>query len=329
MNILMTLKKLKHRLKYLLNVSVWLLLVFQNSVTAQQESAGWQSPFFQDNNLVGKIWDTHKSAWLTIDQFNQELQHYDYILLGETHTNKDHHVLQAEIINALATSGIKPTVVMEMLSRQAWQGQPYLWEKSDELQELANMLNDGWPWELYAPILQSVVEHQLELHAGNISSDVLHRWAKAQTDNNKENLLREYSYSEDNFARLEKVIVDSHCGHANQELIHFMSRAQMQRDRVMTSLLLDKELPVVFIAGSGHVRNDYAVPMQLREKYSELSYLSIAFMPVHEDEDDPEAYLQDVSNLYDILYFTPSHSNEDPCVKFRKQLKNMGHHQTP
>lgn len=329
MNILMTLKKLKQNLKYLLNVLVFLLLVFQNSVTAKQEPEDWQSPFFQDNKLVGKIWDTHKNAWLSIEQFNRELLHYDYILLGEAHTNQDHHELQAKVINELVASGAQPTIVMEMLSIEAWQDQPYIWNKPDELQKLASMLNDGWPWVLYKPILESVVEHQLELHAGNISSDKLHRWSNDQVDDNKENLLREYSYTEENFTKLEKIIIDAHCGHANQGFINFMSRAQMQRDRIMTTSLINKKLPVVFIAGNGHIRNDYAVPMQLRRNFNQTSYLSVAFMPVQEGEEDPEAYLQDESKLYDILYFTPSHTNEDPCVKFRKQLKNMGHRQTP
>ncbi len=323
MNILIILKKLKLNLKYLLNVLLWILLVFQSSVTAKQQPEGWQSPFFQDNKLVGKIWDTDKNTWLSIEQFDRELLHYDYILLGETHTNADHNVLQAKVINALVNSGVKPTIVMEMLSIETWQDQPLIWNKSDELQKLAGMLNDGWPWELYASILQSVVQHQLELHAGNISSKKLHHWSNQQTDVINENLLREYSYTDDNFTMLKKIIIDSHCGHANQGFINFMSRAQMQRDRIMATSLIDKKTPVVFIAGSGHIRNDFAVPMQLRRSFNETSYLSVAFIAVKEGEEDPKAYLQDEPKLYDILYFTPSHTNEDPCVKFRKQLKKM------
>jgi uncharacterized iron-regulated protein len=354
MNILMTLKNLKHNLKFVLNVLICSLLLLQGSVSAKQEPEGWQSPFFQDNSLVGKIWDTHKNAWISAHQLNSELLQYDYILLGEVHTNQDHHLLQAKIINALVDAGTKPTIVMEMLSNESWQDQPKNWNKADELQELASMLNDGWPWPLYAPILQSVVHHQLDLFAGNISSDALHRWANDQADSEsdseagnesegaKENLLREYSYTKDNFAKLEKTIIDSHCGHANPRLINFMSRAQMQRDRIMTTSLVGKKTPVVFIAGSGHIRNDYAVPMQLRRRFNVNSYLSVAFVSVREGEEDPKAYLQDQTDdsgsglgsglssglstgLYDILYFTPNHTNEDPCVKFRKQLKNMQH----
>ena len=322
-----TLPKVKD-LKNLLNVFFTIILI-QSSVAAKQLPKDWQSPFFQDHILAGEIWDTHKKVWLTAQQLNYELLHYDYILLGETHNNPDHHNLQAEIINFLASSNVKPSIVMEMLSQQDWQKQPQTWDKYDELLELAEMLNDGWSWELYMPILQSVVEHRLRLYAGNISSNELHRWSKDQGTYKKSDLLSEYSYTSDNFTILKKNIIDSHCGHANQDFVKFMLRAQMQRDRVMAASLVGKDVPVVFIAGSEHVRNDYAVPMHLRRNFKQTSYLSIAFISVQEGEDDPQAYLQGDSVLYDILYFTPSNTNEDPCEKFRKQLKNMHHQQNP
>ena len=307
-------------------------LFLLGSVTANDRAIDWQASFFQDHPLVGKIWDTHKNAWVSAKQFEYELLHYDYILLGEAHNNPDHHYLQAKAINSLVSSGKKPSVVMEMLSLRDWQDQPQKWNKLFELQKRAEMLNEGWPWGLYEPILESVVQHQLELFAGNVSSEELHRWANERSAD-EEDVVDEYAYSTDNFATLKKNIIASHCGHGDPGFVNFMSRAQMQRDSVMASSLMSKDLPVVFIVGSGHIRNDYAVPMQLRRKFKKTSYLSVAYIAVQEGKDNPQDYLQGVPSkdksgldefgLYDILYFTPSHTNEDPCVKFRKQLKNM------
>lgn len=328
MNTLVPVNSLKHVMKIL-------LIVFSTmgSVSAKDKPmgllTGWQAPFFQNHELVGKIWDTHKNDWVTVEQFHDELFHYDYILLGETHSNPDHHRLQAEVIDGLLTQIRKPTIVMEMLAHKAWLGQPHRWTQLSNLQQQAIKLNDGWPWDLYAPILQLVVEHNLELYSGNISSDELHSWVGAQGANKTENIAREYSYTKENFKTLKKNIVDSHCGYGGEEFVVTMSHAQMQRDRVMSESLVGKELPVVFIAGSGHVRNDYGVPMQLRKKYKQNSYISVAFISVQEGQNDPRAYLQDGKPIYDILYFTPSHTNQDPCEKFRKQLKNMHHRQTP
>ena len=304
-----------------------LFVIYASSVAAKDASSdvtiSWQAEFLQDHVLVGRIWDTHKQAWISKNQFHHALNHYDYILLGEIHTHPDHHGLQAQAINAMVNVGRRPAIVMEMLSHSSWKDQPQKWHKQSELQELASMLNDGWPWELYAPILNSIVKHQLNLYAGNISSKNLHTWASQQNTQDMARFYRSYAYDEINFKNLEKSIIDSHCGYANDDHINFMSRAQMQRDRVITESLLEKELPVVLIAGSSHVRNDYAVPMQLRRQHRQTSYLSIAYLPVQKGLEKPQDYAQVREQLFDLIYFTPSHTQEDPCVKFRKQLKNM------
>ncbi len=311
------------RVRKATNILIFWLVLSQNSVTAQESIKEWQAPYLQEHTLVGKVWDTHKDDWLSENQFYYELTNYDYILLGEVHNHPDHHILQAEVLDALANLGINPSVVMEMLTIESWKDQPLTWEKTDELQELASMLNDGWPWELYKPVLSSIVRHGLNLYAGNISGEELQNRAYENSLFDYSYAEKNYSYTKENFETLKKDIIDSHCGYANEGLVKFMSRAQMQRDHIMVSALLDKKQPVVFIAGKGHVRNDYAVPMQLRRNFKQTSYLSVAYIPVREGIEDPQEYLQDSHDLYDILYFTPSHTTEDPCVKFQKQLQNM------
>ena len=318
-------------IRFINYLTVFLLLVAIPlcSVAGNESLKEWQAPYFQDHVLVGNIWDTHKQAWLTEKQFYKELIHYDFILLGEVHNHPDHHILQSNVINSLVNSGLRPSVVLEMLAIESWKDQPQTWEKAQELQTLANMLNDGWPWDLYRPILNTIVHHRLNLYAGNISSEELQHWANDQPTFDKNIAEKNYSYTEENFKTLKKDIIESHCGQANEGLVQFMSRAQMQRDFVMVNALMDKQRPVVFIAGSGHIRTDYAVPMQLRRKYNQTSYLSVAYVPVQEEMLDPQEYLRDNFNLYDIVYFTPRHTNEDPCEKFKEQLKNMNHLQTP
>ena len=60
MNTFVTLNLLKHSQKHFLNVLLLMLLIFQGSVSAKQGPKDWQSPFFQDHILVGKVWDTYK-----------------------------------------------------------------------------------------------------------------------------------------------------------------------------------------------------------------------------------------------------------------------------
>lgn len=314
----MTICLLRHLRSSLRVHLLWLLLIASNAF-----AQNWESPHYRDHPLVGKIWDTEKNSWITEKQLRVELLEYNYVLLGETHKNIDHHLLQARMVNFLVEAGAKPTVVMEMLAVEAWKDQPTTWTNLETLKEQAKIRNDGWQWDLYAPILQSVVQHRLKLKAGNIESKALHTWSNKAGSYTPEEVFAEYWIAPGDFKQLKRDVIKSHCGHANTAFVQFMARAQLQRDRIMTHALISNKSPVVLIAGAGHVRNNYAIPMQLLNKYQRLSYISVAFTPVHPERLNPEDYLGDVSKAFDVLYFTPSYTNQDPCVQFRKQLQKM------
>jgi len=300
----------------------WLFLVcslLNSSAFAQN----WESEHFRDHMLVGKIWDSGNNVWLTEQQLILQLAEYDYILLGEAHNNADHHILQARLLNSLVASGEKPIVVMEMLDKGSWQIQPRSWTNLEMLQEQAKIHNDGWPWQLYTPILQSIVNHQLELVAGNIASEDLQEWSKELDPYTSDEVVNEYSITYNALEQLKHDIVKSHCGYANPDFVNFMVRAQLQRDHVMATSLINNNAPVVLIAGGGHVRNNYAVPMQLLNRYHRVSYISLSFIQVNPEMNKPEEYIDGDPKNFDILYFTPSYTDQDPCVKYRIQLQNM------
>lgn len=314
----MIIRLLRHLRSFLHVHLLWLLLI-----TSSAFAQNWKSPHYRDHLLTGKIWDTEKNSWITEKQLNVELLEYDYVLLGETHKNIDHHILQARIINSLVKAGAKPTVVMEMLAVEAWKDRPTTWTNLETLKGQAKIKNDSWEWDLYTPILQSVVQYHLKLKAGNIESKTLHAWLNEVGPYTLEEVLTEYWIAPEDFKQLKRDIIESHCGYVNAEFVQFMARAQLQRDRIMTHALISNKSPVVLIAGAGHVRNNYAIPMQLLNKHQRLSYISVAFTPVHPKLLNPEDYLVDASKAFDVLYFTPSYTNQDPCVQFRKQLQKM------
>ncbi len=275
---------------------------------------------------MGKIWDTRESRWITERQLHAAVLEYKFILLGETHDNPDHHRLQAQILNGLATAGHKPAVIMEMLAQEAWQDQPAFWTDLERLQQQAAAQDERWPWDLYMPLLQSVVDHGLKLVAGNVKRKTLHGRITETGANWRQELSARYSIPEHGLGQLEREIAESHCGYVDPGHLPFMVEAQLQRDRAMAVALVDSPAPAVLIAGRGHIRNDYAVPVQLRNAYRHGSLLSIALFPVSPDAHRPEDYPQDTRDAYDIVYFTPSHTREDPCEKFKHQLQNLRAH---
>ena len=283
----------------------------------------WQAPFYQGHVLTGKIWDTGKSTWISEEQWFAELLQHEYILLGEAHDNPDHHLLQAEVLDRLVEGGEKPAVVMEMLAQGTWRDQPVYWSDVASLQQAAKVRNANWPWELYAPVLHAVVRHGLELIAGNIESEALQvESEKAGADWIRETAARS-GIPAHGLQQLEHDIAESHCGYARPGFIRYMAGAQLYRDHVITQALIGSLPPVVLIAGSGHVRTDYAVPMHLRKIYRRASYLSVAMIPVKPEALRPEDYLRGVPDAFDILYFTPSHTEQNPCIQYEKQLQRL------
>ncbi|MHA1548233.1 MAG: ChaN family lipoprotein, partial [Alphaproteobacteria bacterium] len=102
----------------LISATVWAMMLLSSLTTAFADGAepwrNWQSPLQADDALVGKIWSSHEKRFVTPRLLADALTEAEFVLLGETHDNADHHRLQAWLIDRIAMHR-KPTVVMEMI----------------------------------------------------------------------------------------------------------------------------------------------------------------------------------------------------------------------
>ena len=82
-------------------------------------------------------------------------------------------------------------------------------------------------------------------------------------------------------------IRNSHCGYASEESVKAMVGVQRARDAQMAQSLIAAGDPdgAILVAGAGHVRNDYGIPVYLTAKAPGKRVISIAFLEV----DQPEA----------------------------------------
>ena len=129
-------------------VSPWLIM---------QAYAQWQSDYYQDHPLVGKIYATAKKQWISEEALHNEIHHTRILLLGETHTNPDHHIGQANLIHQWMPANRNAALVMEMLTYDEWH--PYthkemstedLKEKLDELADFRKKFISGRKCRKYA-----------------------------------------------------------------------------------------------------------------------------------------------------------------------------------
>ena len=75
----------------------------------------WSSPVGRDHSLTGRIWDVRAARFIDEATLIRHLRGARFVVLGETHDNVDHHVLQARILRSLVEAGRRPAVAFEML----------------------------------------------------------------------------------------------------------------------------------------------------------------------------------------------------------------------
>jgi uncharacterized iron-regulated protein len=87
-------------------------------------------------------------------------------------------------------------------------------------------------------------------------------------------------------------IRNSHCGHGSEESVKAMVGVQRARDAQMAQSLIAAGDPdgAVLVAGTGHTRNDYGIPVYLTAMATGKRVVSIAFLEVDNQETKPLNY---------------------------------------
>jgi uncharacterized iron-regulated protein len=120
----------------------------------------------------------------------------------------------------------------------------------------------------------------------------------------------------------------AHCGYASEESVKAMVDVQRARDAQMAQSLIAAGDPAgaILVAGAGHVRNDYGIPVYLSAKAPRKRVISIAFIEVVNQKPEPQNYALAYSHgrlPFDYVWFTPRVDDEDPCEKFKAQFEHL------
>ena len=99
--------------------------------------------------MVGRIWNVAEARFIERAELYAALTSAPFILLGETHDNPDHHLLQAEIVTTLANAGRRPALAFEMFDMsQAAALSVHLAQSPDDaagIGEAVGWQKAGWP----------------------------------------------------------------------------------------------------------------------------------------------------------------------------------------
>ena len=312
-----------------LRYSLTILLCIVVASGDKSSADDWVAPYYRDHSLTGKIYSLHSGDWITSQQLHAAIRQSNVLLLGETHTNPDHHLGQAALIHQWLDAARPAVIVMEMLAVKQWQFDQKRWSSLSELHASVQASAGNWEWEIYDPILRIAVQHQLPIQAANLTKAQRRQFSSQQvcqvTQDGKSLRFCDTLKMTQKKA-IEDLILDAHCGYLHREQVSPLVHTQIARDASFALSLYRAgiENKVVLIAGAVHVRKDIGVPRHLRR--IGIPSLSVAFVPVSPNKVTPVDYFdQNLGRPFDYIVFTPSDRNTDPCVEFAEQLKNMQH----
>lgn len=298
----------------------------------------WHVSRYLNHPLVGRIWRPPAQAWATPGQLRAALAGARFVLLGEQHDNPDHHRLQAQFLAATVAEGRRPTLAFEMLDmRQQPALARFLSSHSDDAAGLGaavDWADSGWPlWSMYAPIARVALAHDLKIVAANLPVDKIEAVARKGYEVLDPDLVHALDLRKPWPAARREAMLETlyrgHCELMPKSALTGMLHAQRTRDAFMAWRLLRTAGPdgAVLIAGAGHARDDYGVPLHLHNHAPAASVLSVALVEVRPQGRRPSDYAAefDARRLpFDYVLFTPAAVRKDPCKALRARFK--GHH---
>ena len=297
----------------------------------------WKSPLGRDHPLTGRIWNVSSARFIDRETLVKRLAGADFVLLGERHDNPDHHLLQAEVLRSLIAVGRRPAVGFEMLGLDdAGAVANHLAATPNDAAGLGQAVNwnkRGWPdWAMYQPIAEAALQAKLRIVPTNLPLATATKMTRNGLAALDPSMVRELGLDrpppETVFVSMAADIRDAHCGYAPEEIVKPMVDVQRARDAQMAESLMaaSDHDGAILVAGAGHVRNDYGIPVHLRTKAPQKRVISIAFVEVDQQKTEPQSYGLSYPNRrspFDYVWFTPRVDDEDPCEKFKSQFERM------
>jgi uncharacterized iron-regulated protein len=263
-----------------------------------------------------------------------------FIVLGEAHDNAEHHELQARVIERIVLAGVEPAVAFEMLRVDQQDAVDAVLAApdptADAVRDATEWDESGWPpFELYAPVFDAALAAGLPIAAADLSREDL---AALRGSAGADALVAELGLGEplpaETRLALERQIIESHCGHATDEMLPGMVLVQRARDARLARSIFEaaggEGRPVVLVAGAGHARLDRGAPRALAQLAPGADVVALAFLelpgetPGEADEWDELVARYEGAPPFDYVWLTEPQPREDPCKEFEEALRNMG-----
>jgi len=248
----------------------------------------------------------------------------DFVLLGEVHDHPLHHRLRLDWLEAIARRR-RFVLAMEQLDADR---QPDIDRARVEglsaraLAEAAGFQFRGWDWAYYGPFVELALRSGLPLVGANLSTAQARDIARGRP--HPLSAAAPPGWSPEDARRQQEDIRDGHCGMLPESAVAPMSAAQRARDATIAQAIVDARratgLPVVLLAGNGHVRGDIGVPRYLSGLMPQACFVTVGILEQPEDAAQATAHAQ-LDRDFDVLIETPRHARPDPCEALKARRR--------
>jgi uncharacterized iron-regulated protein len=234
------------------------------------------------DNANHRMYDLNQKKELLMSQALADLKENRIVLVGEHHSNRQHHMAQLAVIRALKEAGLRVAIGLEMFRNES---QPALdqWVSGEiDAKRFEKIYYDNWnfPWQAYRKIFEYARNQQIPMIGLNVPREITRQVSrngfKSLSPQQKGKISEVSCIVDQEYMNYIRKAFGSHA-HGQLNFIYFCE-AQLVWDSAMAVYTLDylKKNPdsiAVILSGAGHARKG-AVPRQIRLR-SDIPYAVI------------------------------------------------------
>jgi uncharacterized iron-regulated protein len=227
-----------------------------------------------NKSLDPRIYDINQSRETVMSDVVPALKQNRIVLVGEHHSNINHHEAQANIIRTLQESGAQVAIGLEMFRSDSQQALDRWVAGEIDEEKFLEIFYDNWgySWDNYRVIFDYAREKKIPLIGLNVSRDITRQVSRRGF----QSLNQEQKGKLSNIAcRVDKEYMDyikkAFGGHAHGKLnFTYFCEAQLVWDTVMAINALDylnnnPSAMIVVLTGAGHAQKN-AIPRQISKR---------------------------------------------------------------
>ena len=223
-------------------------------------------------HLTHRIYDLQNNKEMLMSEAISDLKKNRIILVGEQHTNQNHHFAQLNVIQSLNEAGVQVAIGLEMFRNDSQQALDRWVDGNIGEAEFKEIYYNNWtyPWSAYEMIFEYAKKEKIPMIGLNVPRDITRQVSRkgfnSLSEEQKGKLANVSCRVDKEYMDYIKKAFGGH-GHGKLNFTYFCE-AQLVWDNAMAINTLEylKKYPdavVVLLAGTGHVRKG-AVPRQIR-----------------------------------------------------------------